>query len=103
MIIAWCDGQQSDIVQVNNKQDYEDCTNLPTTVLKATEVGAVDGIIAANTENDVGSLYFASRSRCKDGLKVEIEIFESGVQKVVDPASLARRNYLAKSLSGRKF
>ena len=25
------------------------------------------------------------------------------VQKVVDPASLARRNYLAKSLSGRKF
>ena len=77
MIIAWCNGQETDIVEVTNKQDYDDCTNLgyDPVIEESSEGSGVDGIIVTpHTENSVGTYYYASKSHCELGYKIAIVI-----------------------------
>ena len=78
VIIAWCQGQETDIVKVTNEKDFDDCTNLAygsSDDISSTPDG--DGFVAIqNTETSVGTYYYASRSLCKFGFKIAIKITE---------------------------
>ena len=79
VIIAWCQGQETDVVKVTNEKDFDDC-NLgygSSDVIASTSDGYryVDGFIAIQqTNTSIGTYYFASRSLCKYGFKIAIKI-----------------------------
>ena len=77
MIFAWCSGQETDIVEVTNKKDFDDCTNLgyDSVIQGSPDEYDVDGIIVTqHTENSIGTYYYASKSLCKFGFKITIVI-----------------------------
>ena len=79
VMIAWCGGQETDIVEVSNEKDFQDCTNLVPTTVPATvnDDENVDGFISVqHTKSSVGTYYYASQSYCKFGFKVAIKILK---------------------------
>ena len=76
VFIAWCQGQETDIVKIPNKNDFDNCTNLDNLssyVITSTSNGYVDGFIAIQ-HTSTGIYYFASRSQCKFGFKIAITL-----------------------------
>ena len=82
VFVAWCAGAPAtDIVQVTNKEDFEACTNLEglSDLTYGSDGEHVDGFISVkNTADVTETLYYASKSNCKMGMKVKIEINQGG-------------------------
>ena len=75
VLIAWCNGMVADIVRVDNKDDYDNCTNLGPNNLAPAPGVDVEGIIAApNTKAAVGTHFFASIAYCQYGFKIQLKI-----------------------------
>merc|ERR1711890_193804 len=77
VIVAWCQGSSAtDIVLVTNEEDYNTCTNLEKLPdMEFDNDGmATDGFISMkNTGGLKKTLYYASKSNCKIGMKVKVE------------------------------
>ena len=71
VIIAWCDGLETDIYEVETEEDFDNCKNLPEYPVTYSSNNSVDGFIV----HGPGPKYFVSKSKCKDGLKVKIVFF----------------------------
>ena len=66
-IVAWCDGQEKDIYEVETEEDFNNCQNLPEDPVTYSSNGQVDGFIV----HGPGDRYFVSKSQCTEGLKVK--------------------------------
>ena len=67
-IVAWCDGQETDIYEVETEEDFTKCENLSEDPVTYSSNRDVDGFIV----HGPGNRYFVSKSKCGDGLKVKI-------------------------------
>ena len=83
VFVAWCVGAPTtDIVQVTNEQDFEACTNLNslTDLTYGSDSKDVDGFISVKNTGDLKkNLYYASKSSCKMGMKVKLELKSAGL------------------------
>ena len=68
VIVAWCDGLEKDIYEVETEEDFDNCENLPEDPVTYSSHDSVDGFIVHNP----GNRYFVSKSKCGEGLKVKM-------------------------------